>query len=258
MHAAMAHGGNVLPQWIVQHALRERCVLAEDHLRIPIQQLLHRRLRETAAPGLCGDIAATGELDGFHVDGAFQPGFQPVHATPAVHPRAFVDGDFRQYLFGQIENPSCFTCQHFATRCHAQQLACLRKLRCMIHKSAIDQYTGNAGLLPDAFEAGNVRGIDRACIQNQIRLQRQQCLGSQAAAAPDQTPRLRKLAVSLRQHPQGFITQCPWPAHQHVRGEHIYQHGRRRPGSQHATHRIRLRQFPERYGHRTLPSAGDG
>ena len=87
--ALVAHRGDGIPHRQLPHLAIEIRVVGDDDLRIPEDDLLQAHVGEAAALA-AGHVVGAEEFDHLHVDGAREPGGEPLGAARVVDARALV------------------------------------------------------------------------------------------------------------------------------------------------------------------------
>jgi hypothetical protein len=125
---------------------------------------------------------------------------------------------------------------------HSQQFSALPELTCAVDQATVDQHIGNAGLLMNALRRRAVVSVDRADIQNEIRLECEQTLQRQRAATTGQPSQQRQLAGRRREHVQCAGGQRPGPAQQLVGRKGMDEHRGRSASGKYALDAVWRRQ----------------
>ena len=207
---------DVLPDRVLAHGVVDAVLREDNHVRVPVQDLLHVHL---VAGALGGDVLHDGHVVGHHVDHAavvsavgqhvqaiLASGIKHVHLLHALH-----------HLHGAAVNPFAGLSEHARRLLQAQQLA--QHGVGLIHVFEIrgDMHERNARLLGERVHVLRNAVLGLADIDDHLRRGFEQLLQVQIALAAIELAQHRQVVVLFVEVRLGGRIPGTRNAHEHVR-----------------------------------------
>ena len=206
----------------------------DDHVRIPRQHLLDRDLHQPALAQRRGDVGRADPLDRLHVDRPGEAGVESARPAPVVDARAALARNLATRRSDVVEH--VLRVAGRAPRRAPARPACRRDAVAIPESGRTRRRAAGRACrsAPARGRPARRRSVDRAVVDDQVRLRGEHDLDVRGVAATGQASERRKIGVLGRNERPLVRPERRRPAEQLLGREREHEHRRRRTGREDA------------------------